>query len=115
MDIHKELKDLRERVEALEAVMNAVHKSRRFIPPKIQEVQEYCTLRNNGIDPEYFISSYKSKGWKVGSTKMKDWKAAVRTWEKRSEKGSGFSGSSGDEGAERVMQSCRARYKESSQ
>ena len=103
MDIHKELKDLRERVEALEA------KNKRFTPPKIQEVEEYCTLRNNGIDPENFISFYKSKGWKIGSTKMKYWKAAIRTWEKRNEKGGGFSGSGGDEGTERVMQSIRDR------
>ena len=103
MDIHKELKDLRERVEALET------KNKRFTPPKIQEVQEYCTLRNNNIDPEQFVDFYKSNGWMVSKAKMKDWKAAVRTWERRNGKGSGFSGQSGDEGAERVMQSIRKR------
>lgn len=54
-----------------------------FTPPTLEEVARYCTERHNGIDPETFIDFYTSKGWKVGSTKMKDWKAAVRTWEKR--------------------------------
>jgi predicted phage replisome organizer len=58
-------------------------KSKRFIPPSIDEVQKYCKQRNNNVDPEQFIDFYESKGWMVGKNKMKDWKAAVRTWEKR--------------------------------
>lgn len=58
-------------------------KSRNFSPPSLDEVREYCLSRNNGIDPGHFIDFYASKGWMVGKNKMKDWKAAVRTWEGR--------------------------------
>lgn len=62
-------------------------KSSHFVPPSIDDVNAYCRERNNGIDPEQFIDFYASKGWKVGSQSMKDWKAAVRTWEKRNKTG----------------------------
>ena len=53
-----------------------------FRKPNFEEVQAYCLERNNGIDPEQFIDYYESKGWVVGKSKMKDWKACVRTWER---------------------------------
>ena len=56
--------------------------SNRFTPPTIEEVKAYCQERNNTVDPETFINFYESKGWYVGKNKMKDWKAAVRTWER---------------------------------
>ena len=56
---------------------------RRFAPPALMEVEAYCRERRNGIDPATFLDFYQAKGWKVGNTPMKDWKAAVRTWEKR--------------------------------
>lgn len=55
----------------------------RFSPPSVEEVRAYCESRKNNIDPESFINFYESKGWMVGKTKMKDWKASVRTWERR--------------------------------
>lgn len=58
-------------------------KRSRFKKPTLEEVQEYCTQRNNNIDPEHFIDYYETNGWKVGKNSMKDWKAAIRTWEKR--------------------------------
>lgn len=54
----------------------------RFTPPTLQEVQVYCMSRHNNVDPEKFIDFYAAKGWMIGKNKMKDWKAAVRTWEK---------------------------------
>ena len=57
--------------------------SKRFQKPTVLEIQAYCTERNNGIDAQSFFDFYESKGWKVGNTPMKDWRAAVRTWEKR--------------------------------
>lgn len=60
--------------------------AKRFTPPTVDEVRAYCQERHNGIDPETFVDFYSSKGWKVGSNPMKDWKAAVRTWEKRNKK-----------------------------
>ena len=55
---------------------------KKFTPPTVEEVKEYCKERNNTVDPETFINFYESKGWFVGKNKMKDWKAAVRTWER---------------------------------
>ena len=56
---------------------------KRFTPPTVDEVAAYCGERNNRIDPQTFVDFYASKGWVVGKSKMKDWKAAIRTWEKR--------------------------------
>ena len=56
---------------------------KRFTPPTVDEVAAYCGERNNRIDPKTFVDFYASKGWVVGKSKMKDWKAAIRTWEKR--------------------------------
>ena len=53
-----------------------------FVKPSVQEVAEYCRERNNGIDPEEFVAFYESKGWMVGKNRMKDWHAAIITWEK---------------------------------
>ena len=57
-------------------------KHTRFAPPSVEEVLSYCQERRNQIDPEKFVDFYTSKGWKVGSQPMKDWRAAVRNWEK---------------------------------
>ncbi|KXL54424.1 hypothetical protein CLNEO_05300 [Anaerotignum neopropionicum] len=53
-----------------------------FTPPTIEQVKEYCTERKNSVDAERFIDFYACKGWMVGKNKMKDWKAAVRNWER---------------------------------
>jgi hypothetical protein len=47
----------------------------------VEEVGAYCTERGNSVDAEAFVDFYASKGWMIGKNKMKDWKAAVRTWE----------------------------------
>lgn len=57
-------------------------KRKRFTPPTVEEVSAYCAERGNGIDAERFVNFYASKGWMVGKNKMKDWKAAVRNWER---------------------------------
>lgn len=54
----------------------------RFVPPAVEEVRAYCLERKNNVDAERFVDYYESKGWIVGKTKMKDWKASVRTWER---------------------------------
>ncbi len=56
---------------------------KRFEAPTLEEVRLYCLERKNNIDPEQFIDFYTSKGWKVGNSPMKDWKACIRTWEKK--------------------------------
>lgn len=59
-------------------------KRKRFTPPTIDEVKAYCAERKSNVDAERFVNYYESNGWMVGKSKMKDWKAAVRTWEKNS-------------------------------
>ena len=53
-----------------------------FKKPTIEEIQKYCSDRNNNVDANYFYDFYESKGWMIGKNKMKDWKSAVRTWER---------------------------------
>ena len=62
------------------------NKKERFKKPSIDQIEGYCKERNNNIDAEAFIDFYESKDWKIGKNKMKDWKAAVRTWERRETK-----------------------------
>lgn len=57
-----------------------------FKKPSIEEIQKYCNERNNNVDADRFYNFYESKGWMVGKNKMKDWKAAVRTWEQKEDK-----------------------------
>mgnify|MGYP003648936012 CR=1 FL=1 len=57
-----------------------------FKKPKLDEVKDYCILRKNNIDAEAFMDFYQSKDWMIGKNKMKDWKACVRTWEKKETK-----------------------------
>lgn len=52
----------------------------RFIPPTVEEVRAYCTEKGYTLDPQRFVDYYTSNGWRVGKNPMKDWKAAVRTW-----------------------------------
>ncbi len=54
-----------------------------FTRPTIEEVTAYCQERHNSVDPKTWIDYYTANGWKVGSNSMKDWRASVRTWEKR--------------------------------
>lgn len=55
---------------------------KKFIKPSLEEVNSYCLERNNKVDAQRFIDYYEANGWKVGRNSMKDWKAAIRTWEK---------------------------------
>lgn len=55
---------------------------KRFVKPNVEEIESYCKERNNSVDAQQFFDYYESKGWKVGKSPMKDWKASVRTWEK---------------------------------
>lgn len=61
-----------------------------FCPPTVDEVRSYLHEKGiTGIDPEQFVDYYQSNGWKVGRTKMQDWKAAVRTWTRNRTSNSG--------------------------
>jgi hypothetical protein len=66
---------------------NRTEKKRNtFKPPTLEEVREFCKERGNSVDPETFLDHYEANGWYRGKTKIKDWKACVRTWEKNSVK-----------------------------
>lgn len=56
---------------------------KKFKPPTVEEVRAYCTERGNNVDAQSFVDFYTSNGWKVGKNAMKDWRASVRTWERR--------------------------------
>lgn len=64
---------------------NSLYKrgSSHFQKPSLDDIRAYCISRGNNVDPEQFYDFYESKGWVVGKATMRDWRAAVRTWEKR--------------------------------
>ena len=66
--------------------------TRRFSPPTAEEVAAYCQERANGVDAQHFVDYYAARGWKLGKVTMKDWRAAVRTWENSARKGGITSG-----------------------
>jgi len=60
--------------------------NKRFKKPTIEEIGTYCLERKNNIDPEVFFHHYESKDWMIGKNKMKKWKSAIVTWEKKNQK-----------------------------
>lgn len=61
-------------------------KKKKFIPPGIEEVAAYCSERGNGIDPQAFVDFYAARDWRSGKSKIMDWKACIRTWERNQHK-----------------------------
>ena len=59
---------------------------KKFVKPTIEEIETYSTEIGAGIDAEQFFYWYEAKGWMIGKNKMKDWKAAVRTWKRKNKK-----------------------------
>ncbi|GAB5444401.1 MAG: hypothetical protein Fues2KO_47500 [Fuerstiella sp.] len=55
--------------------------SKKFTPPSVEEVAAYCRERGNSVDAQKFVDHYTANDWIRGKTKIKDWKACVRTWE----------------------------------
>lgn len=73
-----------ESIAASAAATSAKKSGKKFVPPTVEEVREYCTAQGYGtIDPEGFVDYYAANGWKVGNQAMKDWKATVRNWARR--------------------------------
>lgn len=83
MDSHMETETETETITVTDNKKKASKKA--FKPPTVEEVQAYCNERGNTVNAEGFVDFYTSNGWKVGKNPMRDWKAAVRTWEKREE------------------------------
>ena len=67
------------------SLQKRARKRATFVKPTVSEVAEYVRNRGSPVDAEAFVAFYESKGWKVGKQPMKDWKAAIVTWEKRHE------------------------------
>lgn len=65
----------------LERLPEKKRRDKKFVKPTEEQVREYCTARQNTINPKAFIAHYEVSGWKRGTTPIKDWKACVRTWE----------------------------------
>lgn len=69
---------------SIDNIEDNIYIRKQFKKPSLEEVNLYCKERNNNVDCERFINYYESNGWKVGKSPMKDWKAAVRNWERSS-------------------------------
>ena len=54
--------------------------NKRFVPPTIEEIRQYCKEKGIQVDPAQFVNFYEAKGWMIGKNKMKSWKAAIQTW-----------------------------------
>lgn len=77
---------IKEKIYKKEKIKSDENDNKRFKIPSIAEISSYCRERNNYVDPQRFYDFYESKGWMIGKNKMKDWKAAVRTWENHDRK-----------------------------
>ena len=77
-------KDIEIEKEIHSSAKSTTTKRKRFEKPTLSEIKEYCIERNNNVDAQHFFDYYESNGWKVGKNSMKNWQAAVRTWEKNS-------------------------------
>ena len=78
IEFEKEIKIEKE----IDSSASTTTKRKRFEKPSISDIKQYCIERNNNVNAEHFFDYYESNGWKVGKNSMKDWKAAVRTWER---------------------------------
>ena len=79
----KEKEKTKEKTKTRESINGAFAPRSKFMKPTVDEVRAYCKERKNTVNPETFCDFYESKGWKIGKDPMRDWKAAVRTWERR--------------------------------
>lgn len=78
IELEREIKIEKE----IDSSASTTTKRKRFEKPTLSEIKQYCIERNNNVNAEQFYDYYESNGWKVGKNSMKDWKAAVRTWER---------------------------------
>lgn len=78
-------------------------KRKRFTPPTQEDIENYAGEKGIVIDAEKFMDYYASNGWKVGKNPMKDWKAAVRNWARRSDMDKPRSGTKRDMSKEEYL------------
>jgi hypothetical protein len=94
--------------DSREQIAEARVKSKTFAPPSLEEVDLYCQERGNRVDPVQFFNHYTSNGWKVGRNPMKNWKAAIGTWEKNSINNGNGGANGGPSKSERRTNNSRA-------
>ena len=80
LELKKEIKIEKE----IDSSASTTTKRKRFEKPTLSEIKAYCIERGNKVDAQHFFDYYESNGWRVGKNSMKNWQAAVRTWEKNS-------------------------------
>lgn len=90
----------------------AESKRKSFVKPSVEEIGAYCLERKNDVDPQRFYDFYEARGWMVGKVHMKDWKAAIRTWEKPKEKKAVQSSTSQLEGLDEAYRSYLEKHRE---
>ncbi len=88
--------------------------AKRFSPPSIEEVESYIRGKGYTVDAERFVNFYESKGWYVGKNKMKNWHAAIATWQKEDDKRNGKQNTisrsgDGDITNDELMRRCQER------
>ena len=108
----KEKEKEKEKDREIDSSASTTTKRKRFEKPSISDIKQYCIERNNNIDASQFYDYYESNGWKVGKNSMKDWKAAVRTWE-RSEYRKPNSKKNSKEDAINVVKELMEEYEQS--
>lgn len=64
-------------------IENTSAKRKRFQPPSVSEVSDYCREHNLSMDAERFVDYYTANGWMAGRSRMRDWQAAARNWARR--------------------------------
>ena len=79
----KESKEKKSKENNIDRESKKAETAKRFTPPSIEEVQSYISEKEYSVDAESFVAFYTSKNWFVGKNKMKDWHAAIVSWEKR--------------------------------
>ena len=78
----KEKEKENEKDREIDSSASTITKRKRFEKPTLSEIKAYCIERGNKVDAQHFFDYYESNGWRVGKNSMKNWQAAVRTWER---------------------------------
>lgn len=78
--VNQNVKESNKAIYSIRNNKEKIYKKEKFKKPTLKEVQKYCEETNSKIDCQHFIDYYESKGWLIGKSPMKDWKAAIRTW-----------------------------------
>jgi hypothetical protein len=92
----REVSEFKEK-DTLKGIQKEKTENKKFVKPTLAEVQAYCRERQNNVDAERWLDYYEANGWKVGKNPMKDWRAAVRTWERGTVAGGGTNTEKRDE------------------